>query len=92
MDYKLDDYERELSENLSDAESILDENLKKDIEKSALEHVESRNVKNKSVTLRMSGHDLEIIKRKASNAGLPYQTLIGLLLHKYADGDININL
>ena len=44
------------------------------------------------VTLRMEGADLEAIKRLAEQEGMPYQTLIGSLVHKYVTGalvDIN---
>ncbi|MEI8094665.1 MAG: hypothetical protein WCG80_10650 [Spirochaetales bacterium] len=46
----------------------------------------------KPVTLRMEGADLEAIKRLAEQEGMPYQTLIGSLVHKYVTGalvDIN---
>lgn len=46
----------------------------------------------KPVTLRMEGADLEAIKRLAEQEGMPYQTLIGSLVHKYGTGalvDIN---
>jgi len=40
--------------------------------------------KNKNINLRISEADLEAIKRIAIREGLPYQTLIGSLIHKYA--------
>ena len=46
----------------------------------------------KPVTLRMEGRDLEAIKRIAEREGMPYQTLIGSVVHKYVSGalvDIN---
>ncbi len=42
--------------------------------------------KNKNINIRITENDLETIKRKAAREGLPYQTLIGSLLHKYASG------
>jgi predicted DNA binding CopG/RHH family protein len=44
------------------------------------------------VTLRMEENDLEAIRRLADREGMPYQTLIGSVVHKYVSGalvDIN---
>ena len=37
-------------------------------------------------TLRTGQQDLEAIQKRALTEGLPYQTLISSLLHKYASG------
>ena len=39
--------------------------------------------KNKSITIRLAERDLQKIKAKAAEEGLPYQTLITSVLHKY---------
>ena len=44
--------------------------------------------KNKRVNIRMSERDLSEIKRKAYQEGLPYQTLISSVLHKYINGNL----
>jgi predicted DNA binding CopG/RHH family protein len=36
--------------------------------------------------VRLSSKDLEAIRKRALAVGLPYQTLIANLLHKYASG------
>jgi predicted DNA binding CopG/RHH family protein len=36
--------------------------------------------------IRLSSKDLEAIQKRALAEGLPYQTLIASLLHKYASG------
>ncbi len=49
--------------------------------------------KDKRVNIRMSERDLQSIQRKAIEEGLPYQTLISSLMHKYVNGrlvDINM--
>jgi predicted DNA binding CopG/RHH family protein len=38
----------------------------------------------KSINLRLSERDLHRIKTKALQEGVPYQTLIASLIHKYA--------
>lgn len=42
--------------------------------------------KNKRVNIRISERDLMLIQKKALEEGLPYQTLISSLLHKYING------
>ena len=42
--------------------------------------------KDRRVNIRISGRDLEAIQKRALEEGLPYQTLISSLLHKYASG------
>lgn len=42
--------------------------------------------KDRRVNIRISGKDLEAIQKRAITEGLPYQTLISSLLHKYASG------
>lgn len=39
--------------------------------------------KNRLVYLTLSTDDLEALKRKASQAGIPYQTLLSNLVHQY---------
>ncbi|GBR74999.1 antitoxin BrnA [Candidatus Termititenax aidoneus] len=39
--------------------------------------------KNRSVNLRFDGNDLDRVKQKAGESGLPYQTFITMILHKY---------
>ena len=42
--------------------------------------------KDKRVNIRISGKDLETIQKRALEEGIPYQTLIASLLHKYVSG------
>ena len=42
--------------------------------------------KDRRVNIRISGKDLEAIQKRAIEEGLPYQTLISSLLHKYVAG------
>ena len=39
--------------------------------------------KNRAISLRIANFDLEKIKEKANKDGIPYQTLINTILHKY---------
>jgi predicted DNA binding CopG/RHH family protein len=42
--------------------------------------------KDRRLNIRLSSKDLEAIQERALAEGLPYQTLISSLLHKYAAG------
>ncbi|WP_017293006.1 CopG family antitoxin [Geminocystis herdmanii] len=42
--------------------------------------------KDKKITLRLSSLDLEAIQTRAIEEGIPYQTLISSILHKFVTG------
>jgi predicted DNA binding CopG/RHH family protein len=42
--------------------------------------------KDKRINIRLSSRDLEDIQMKAAEEGMPYQTLIASIVHKYASG------
>lgn len=37
----------------------------------------------KSINLRINKHDLILLKKRAEQEGIPYQTLVSSILHKY---------
>ena len=44
--------------------------------------------KDKRVNIRISSRDLNLLQRRALSEGIPYQTLIASVLHKYVDGQL----
>jgi predicted DNA binding CopG/RHH family protein len=42
--------------------------------------------KDRRVNIRLAGRDLEAIQKRALLEGIPYQTLIASILHKFAAG------
>jgi predicted DNA binding CopG/RHH family protein len=48
-----------------------------------VESIIARAKKNRAISLRIAEYDLEKLKEKAENDGIPYQTLISMVLHKY---------
>ena len=42
--------------------------------------------KDRRVNIRISSKDLDAVQKRALEEGLPYQTLISSLLHKYVSG------
>jgi len=44
--------------------------------------------KDKRINIRISNRDLKAIQLKASEEGIPYQTLVSSILHKYIAGSL----
>ena len=51
--------------------------------KEALEAAQRYTRKDARINIRLSTADLEMLKRRAAEEGLPYQSLIASILHKY---------
>ena len=48
--------------------------------------------KTKPITIRVNQLDLIRVKAKAKNKQIPYQTLLGSLIHQYAEGEKSLQL
>ena len=46
--------------------------------------------KDKRITIRLYEHDFIGIQKKAMEMGIPYQTLISGIIHRYVEGNIKI--
>ena len=44
--------------------------------------------KDKRITIRLYDHDFKGIQKKALEMGIPYQTLISGLIHRYIEGEL----
>jgi predicted DNA binding CopG/RHH family protein len=44
--------------------------------------------KDKRITIRLYDHDFKGIQKKALQMGMPYQTLISGVIHRYIEGDL----
>ncbi len=90
---KLDKEEQKLEESLEREEfvSVFDkERNKKLFEKAAKDYKELQ--KSKRVTIRINQKDLLKVKAKALRKGIPYQTLLNVLIHHYAENQTKIEL
>ena len=45
--------------------------------------------KDKRINIRISSRDLQSIQKRALEEGIPYQTLVSSILHKYVSGSLN---
>ncbi|MDR0676264.1 MAG: hypothetical protein LBF97_04395 [Elusimicrobiota bacterium] len=84
--WELDEEEVEILEAFENGELKSVDNLEeeKKIAKITAENTLKHLKKDKQITLRLNNIDLEKIREEAQKEGLPYQTLIGSILHKYA--------
>ncbi len=44
--------------------------------------------KDRRITIRLYDHDFKGIQKKALQMGIPYQTLISGIIHRYVEGDL----
>lgn len=77
----LDDYENEILEAYEDGRL---KPSKSQIDYQAIARTTLK--KNRKINIRLSENDLNAIQRRAAREGIPYQTLIGSVLHKYVSG------
>ena len=83
----LDNYEEELMEALESKDIQSVENVKEEIEKHQT-YARKTLKKDKRVNIRISSKDLEEIQVTAIKQGLPYQTFMSSVLHKYITGQL----
>ncbi len=86
FDYSLDDEEQALLEAVEKEgiKSASDANDKMKLAREAALNTISQ--KRKAITIRLPERDLFRLKAQALRDGLPYQTLISSVLHKYVEG------
>jgi predicted DNA binding CopG/RHH family protein len=85
--FKLDKEEQALSDSFDKGEWKSVRNIEKE-KKKAKQAAANYQKKDARINIRISMTDLLQIKQKAAYEGLPYQTLIASILHKYAAGHL----
>jgi len=81
---KLSKEEKEILKDFEAGEfkSVLTSKRKKMLQEAAEETFK----KDKRINIRISSRDLESLQRRALEEGIPYQTLVASVLHKYVSG------
>ncbi len=74
---KLDEYEEKIENEILNFTSLSKE------EKSKIENIIDKENEKKSISLRLRKYDLEKLKERAQQEGIPYQTLLSSLIHKF---------
>jgi predicted DNA binding CopG/RHH family protein len=89
MEMRYFEEEKHILDALKNGKMKLSSPLKKEIEaiKTAADNTLR---KDRRITIRLYDHDLIGIQKKAIKMGIPYQTLISGIIHRYVEGDLKI--
>jgi len=74
---ELDEYEKDIEKNILKYRQASTE------KKTQIEKIIQKAKDKKNISLRVNGQDLDLLKLKAEKEGIPYQTLISSILHKF---------
>ena len=78
---------------LNDFEQSIEDNAEKFVplsrdEKNEIESIINTANKTKNINIRISEYDIEKVKQRSAEEGIPYQTLISSVIHKYINGKL----
>lgn len=82
LEQALEKGEFEEDKNFTDTKFMLEETAKRYIELNA----------SKPITIRINQLDLIKVRIRAKRKQIPYQTLLGSLIHQYAEGNESLSL
>ncbi len=86
---KCDSEEKSILDAYENGELILKAPSKKEIESIKAAAI-STFKKDKRITIRLFDHDYRGIQKRALEMGIPYQTLISGIIHRYVEGDLTV--
>ena len=84
---KFDKEEKDILEAYESGKMILSTPSKKEIERIKA-MAKNTFKKDKRITIRIYDHDYKGIQKKAMEMGIPYQTLISGIIHRYIEGEL----
>jgi predicted DNA binding CopG/RHH family protein len=82
---KLTKEEKELTKSLEKGEWRTIPNLKEEIKRSKA-YARATIIKDRRMNIRIAKKDLDSLKVKAIEEGIPYQTLVSSIIHKFLSG------
>jgi len=82
MNIKPDNFEREIEDNIENFTQI------DTAQKLAIENIIDKSNEKKSISIRLKNSDLDQLKLRADTEGLPYQTLLSSIVHKFVTGQL----
>ncbi len=82
MKVKLDNYEKEIENNAESYKRISKGKMAK------ISSIIDEARKTKNINIRISEYDLEKLREKSAIEGLPYQTLLSSIIHKYVSDQL----
>jgi len=82
-----------MKKKLDDSEQSIEDNAEKFIPLTSAEMNEVESIinsanKTKNINIRISEYDIEKVKQRSAEEGIPYQTLISSIIHKYITGKL----
>lgn len=80
--YELENEEQELLDSIDNDEWVSD--LEAQEKKRLVSYAESSLNRKRNVNIRLCERDLQKLKAKAAEKGIPYQTLLASVLHQYS--------
>ena len=80
MKITLDEFEQSIEDNAEKFTSL------SEAEEKEIESIINAANKTKNINIRISMYDMEKVKQKSKEEGIPYQTLISSIIHKYITG------
>lgn len=84
---KYDEEEKKIIDSYESGKMKLSTPTKKELEK--IQAIAKNTFKkDKRITIRLYDHDYKGIQKKALEMGIPYQTLISGIIHRYVEGDL----
>jgi predicted DNA binding CopG/RHH family protein len=83
----LDKEERKLIQSVENEEWVSDGNRRSEIRKAGRAAAETFK-KDQRMNIRIATRDLNLLKLKAMENGMPYQTLVSSIIHKYLKGTL----
>ena len=81
----IDEEERDLIRSTEDDEWIEVGDIDRQ-KRQAREYAEATIRKDRRMNIRISERDLRNLKKRALEEGIPYQTMVSMILHKYLSG------
>jgi predicted DNA binding CopG/RHH family protein len=90
MKQKLDKEEKKIWNDFEKGKFKSVANVKSEMEQS-VRAAKNYLRKDERINIRVSSTDLDMIKRKAAEEAIPYQTLITSVLHKFIMGRLKVN-
>ena len=88
--YKLTKEEKQIEKDLIAGKYVPVPNMEQEIDR--FQKIAQAQLKNKTVNFRIAGSELEIFKSKSGTVGLPYQSLLSLLISQYNRDKFSIKL
>ena len=85
---KLDAEEKEILNAFESGQLKRVKNKKKELERHK-KVAEATFKKDSRINIRISSKDLRALQKRALAEGIPYQTLVASVLHKYAEGQLS---